>query len=156
MGDRAFVIFHSKKQYDISPVVYLHNFGGLAMALIEDALPRMRTEHVSYSCARFVGVCHDALEGNLGLGVDNLMLPPPEPKPENARHWYEALLEKVNAADWVDRGLFLVDVDTWQVTHAGSTMNQYGDTGDGFGMQEQFDIPSRDGMVQLPAEKAGE
>src|ERR1051325_9872386 len=156
MGDRGFVIFHSRKYCDISPVVYLHNFGGLVMALLEQALPRMRTENVSYSCARFVGICHEALDGNRELGVDNLMLPPPEPKPENPRHWYETLLQQVNEADWRDRGLFLVDVDSWQVTHAGSTKNQYGDTGDGFGMQEQFDIPSIDGMVQLPADRAGE
>jgi hypothetical protein len=54
-----------------------------------------------------------------------------------------------------DRGIFLVDVDRWQVTHAGSTTCAYGDLGDGFGMQEGTALRSVKGTVQLPAAKAG-
>lgn len=70
MGDRALVIFTDGKE--VSPTAYLH-WGG-------EAVPEYLKEHktlmadrkgdVSYSCARFIGICHSKdAQGNLSIGV---------------------------------------------------------------------------------------
>jgi hypothetical protein len=72
MGDRALVIFEDADE--VSPVVYLHWSGSRVPALLEQLKERMRGREgdVSYAAARFVGLCHEALPGNLSLGVWNI------------------------------------------------------------------------------------
>jgi hypothetical protein len=72
MGDRALVIFENKDE--ISPVVYLHWSGSRVPAFLQQLKERMqgREGDVSYATARFIGLCHEAIYGNLSLGVWNL------------------------------------------------------------------------------------
>jgi hypothetical protein len=72
MGDRALVIFENKEE--VSPVVYLHWSGSRVPALLEQLKERMKGSEgdVAYAAARFVGICHESIEGNLSLGVWNL------------------------------------------------------------------------------------
>jgi hypothetical protein len=156
MGDCAIVIFHSRARCEVSPAVYLHWHGGCVLALLETALPHMRTQDAGYSCARFVGVCHQAIPPNTGLGVQNLPAVACGVDQRRTAGAYERVLDEAKKFDWGDRGVFLVDVDAWRVGHAGSCTTAYGDTGDdGFGMQEQTELRAMDGVVQLPAESAG-
>lgn len=154
MGDCARIVFHSPSEFYISPVVYLHSLGGLVLYILKESLPRLRTGDVSYSCARFIGECHVGMSGNTGLGVLNLQTPDAG-NDDSEEAIYHQRMKFVQDFPWEERGLFLVNVDTWQVTHAGSCMNAYGDTGDGFGMQEQTELESVNGILQLPRERAG-
>ena len=119
MGDRALVIFTDGKE--VSPTVYLHWSGSSVPALIEKAGVRMqgRLGDVSYAAARFVGICHEDIEGNLSLGIWNT--------PRNIRTailgWkheeflkntsHEELLRKYSQGD---AGLVIVNADdfTWK------------------------------------------
>ena len=154
MGDCARIVFHCPSESLVSPIVYLHSLGGLVLYILEESLPRLRTGDVSYSCARFIGECHVGMSGNTGLGIFNLEEPAAE-KGESKEAGYHRRLKSIESFPWEERGLFLVNVDNWQVTHAGSCTNSYGDAGDGFGMQEQTELESVNGVVQLPRERAG-
>ena len=67
MGDRAVIIMaENGVRHDVA--VYLHWNGENAIELIEAALPRMRHGDASYSTARFIGCCHNEIDGNLSLG----------------------------------------------------------------------------------------
>ncbi len=104
MGDRAIVVFYEKhrdNEYRFSPGVYLHWGGSEVHSLLQEALPRMRRGDASYSAARFCGVCHENIDGNLSLGL----LPAPS-------SWEEATSESYSHGD---AGVFLVDVQTWVV-----------------------------------------
>jgi len=107
MGDRALVVFHDDSE--VSPTVYLHWSGGHVQNMLEAALPRMRKGDVSYSCARFIGVCNEWLSGrNTGFGVFNSPGTLDECKADGYSHG--------------DAGVFLVDVNTWRV----EAFNGYG------------------------------
>lgn len=69
MGNRACVIFFDRTR--VSPTVYLHWHGSAVPVWIEQLKARMegRFGDASYAAARFVGICHDTIEGNLSLGV---------------------------------------------------------------------------------------
>jgi hypothetical protein len=69
MGDRAHVIFFDA--YSISPTIYLHWHGGDVPDWLKDLRERMtgRFCDASYAAARFVGICHERIPGNLSLGV---------------------------------------------------------------------------------------
>ena len=71
MGDRAIVIFHDESE--VSPSVYLHWSGIRVPALIDLLKERMKGRYgdVDYAAARFIGICHEQIEGNLSLGVLN-------------------------------------------------------------------------------------
>jgi len=73
MGDRALVLFHDKNRQDFSPVVYLHWNGTEVPDLINKLKTLMgpRTDDVQYASARFVGICHEYIKGNLSLGIWN-------------------------------------------------------------------------------------
>ena len=154
MGDCAIVIFHSKKQNDVSPAVYLHSHGGCVLVLLETAMPQMRSEP-SYACARFIGRCHEVIPGMLGLGVENLPGVAEDVASRRTPEHYERMLANAKEFDYGGRGIFLVDVDEWRVEHFGSTETDYGDTGDGFDMQEETELESVNGVVQLPAPARG-
>jgi hypothetical protein len=72
MGNRALVIFESKDE--VSPVVYLHWNGSQVPELLQQLKERMkgREGDVSYTAARFIGICHESIAGNLSLGVWNM------------------------------------------------------------------------------------
>lgn len=69
MGDRALVQF--KDNNEVSPVVYLHWDGSEVKDWLQELRELMgdRFSDVSYTCARFIGVCHSHIKGNLSLGV---------------------------------------------------------------------------------------
>ena len=108
MGDRAHVVFTDGESH--SPAVYLHWHGALetVKGLLELAADRMRTGDLSYSCARFIGVCHEQIEGNLSLGVWNLGAGFKDLTPDQLvdfKHYGE------------DNGLYIVNVKTWDVVN---------------------------------------
>ena len=156
MGDCAIVIFHGKRQNEVSPAVYLHSHAGCVLRLLEIAMPRMRTGDPGYACARFVGCCHDAIPTPAGLGLFNLPGTASSVKERGTVEHYERLMQEARRFDWGGRGIFLVNVDRWQVEHEGSRLCEFGDIGDGFSLQEFTELASVQGIVQLPAHEAGE
>lgn len=103
MGDRALVQFVSKdkngKPVEFSPAVYLHWHGGRVPEFIREcaALMQGREGDVEYSAARFVGICHGAIAGNLSLGIQRA----------------QRVLTKSDSQG--DAGCFIVDCGSWQV-----------------------------------------
>ena len=71
MGDRVLVIFTDGAE--VSPTVYLHWNGTATPALLARLkdLMKGREGDVQYSAARFIGICHKHIEGNLSLGTWN-------------------------------------------------------------------------------------
>lgn len=69
MGDRASILFFDKVQ--VSPVVYLHWHGHRVPEWITELRERMadRLWDAPYATARFVGICHTHISGNLSLGI---------------------------------------------------------------------------------------
>ena len=70
MGDRVNVTFRtgtSYKDYEYSPVVYLHWQGGNAVNILMRS--PLRGSDVGYSCARFIGQACSEAPGNLSVGV---------------------------------------------------------------------------------------
>jgi hypothetical protein len=69
MGDRALIIFHD--QYRISPTVYLHWHGGEVPELLRELAEYMKGRYgdAEYTAARFTGLCHQRISGNLSLGI---------------------------------------------------------------------------------------
>jgi hypothetical protein len=69
MGDRALVIFHDDDR--VSPTVYLHWDGSRVPERLEQLKKRMegRENDADYAAARFIGICHEHIPGNLSLGV---------------------------------------------------------------------------------------
>jgi hypothetical protein len=69
MGNRALVIFHDK--YRISPTVYLHWHGDEVPELLRELAESMQGRHgdAEYAAARFTGLCHQRIPGNLSLGI---------------------------------------------------------------------------------------
>jgi len=102
MGDRALVQFiDSKGNY--SPAVYLHWRGFKVGHYLEALQARMgdRLDDVDYSCARFIGIVHEDIEGELSLGVREIG-------------------RKLRASDSPgDAGCFIVNCKTWKVRAMG-------------------------------------
>jgi hypothetical protein len=69
MSNRALVIFHDK--YRISPTVYLHWHGGEVPEMLRELAEYMtgRYGDAEYAAARFSGICHQRITGNLSLGI---------------------------------------------------------------------------------------
>jgi hypothetical protein len=69
MGNRALVVFYDEDR--ISPTVYLHWNGGNVPALLGDLAEYMRDRYgdAGYAAARFTGLCHNLISGNLSLGI---------------------------------------------------------------------------------------
>lgn len=69
MGNRASVLFFDRDR--ISPTVYLHWHGDAVPEWINQLRDRMdgRYSDAFYAAARFVGICHANIEGNLSLGI---------------------------------------------------------------------------------------
>lgn len=67
MGDRVIVVFED--EHSLSPGIYLHWHGEQVRSLLQEAVPRLRAGDATYSAARFCGVCHTKIDGNLSLGL---------------------------------------------------------------------------------------
>lgn len=69
MGDRACVVFFDRS--GVSPTVYLHWHGSYVPLWLDELKTRMEGRHgdASYAAARFVGICHRYIPGNLSLGI---------------------------------------------------------------------------------------
>jgi hypothetical protein len=69
MGDRALVVFHDER--DISPTVYLHWHGSSVPELLGELAEYMKGRYgdAEYAAARFTGLCHTLMPGNLSLGI---------------------------------------------------------------------------------------
>jgi hypothetical protein len=76
MGDIAVVVFRdSREVHEIA--VYLHWDGYRVEELLRGAAPGMHKGDASYAAARFIGHCHEKIEGALGLN-------PGQPNPTDA------------------------------------------------------------------------
>lgn len=114
MGDRALVMFCTQQTQQVegplefSPVTYLHWHGHCVGSLLHNLYARMegRRGDCAYVSARFVGLCHEKIEGNLSLGLWNA------PTPED-------LFEQNDDQGWIyshgDAGIFIVDCAFKQV-----------------------------------------
>jgi hypothetical protein len=93
MGDRAYITFHDGTG-ETSPTVYLHFEGSEVVELLMKLRDLMadRNFDVSYVCARFIGICHDLITGNLSLGVYDSI--PKDKSPGDAGHFY------INCGTW--------------------------------------------------------
>ncbi len=107
MSDSVNVIFHSPSSREIGPMIYLH-WGRASLASdLAQALPRLRTGDVEYASARFIGCCHEKLEGAKNLGCKNLFLPPSSPDEDDAVVYHRIMgdipadIAKVNVDTWI-------------------------------------------------------
>lgn len=119
MGDRAIIHFQCKangENNEISPAVYLHWAGNRVRSLLQKTMELMkdRPKDQFYSCARFIGVCHENIEGNVSLGTWN------GPKLDTIKETRAAILEDIDYSRG-DAGVFLVDVskEKWTVETVG-------------------------------------
>lgn len=120
MGDRALIIFIDLDDRKVSPTVYLHWSGSHVPELLDEhrALMKGRFGDLEYAAARFVGVCHSHLDGNLSLGMWNT-------KPEieaaalcvmGGAGEVPAAVEALDEYSHDDAGVVIVNVDnmTWK------------------------------------------
>jgi hypothetical protein len=71
MGNRACIVFFDRTS--VSPTVYLHWHGGAVASWLDQLKDRMngRFSDAAYAAARFVGICHANIDGNLSLGISS-------------------------------------------------------------------------------------
>jgi hypothetical protein len=71
MGDRACLLFFDDQI--ISPTVYLHWHGQAVPDWLQLLATRMqgRSGDAFYAAARFIGICHERIVGNLSLRVQS-------------------------------------------------------------------------------------
>jgi hypothetical protein len=69
MGNRACVVFFDRTC--VSPTIYLHWHGDAVPTWLDQLKVRMngRFSDAAYAAARFVGICHAYIDGNLSLGI---------------------------------------------------------------------------------------
>ena len=117
MGDRAVVVFRKEHTlteretyYKYSPMVYLHWNGSKDNVLyyIDKLAETMegREGDLDYSIARFIGICHEDIKGNLSLGVSNC------PVTDDTDNLFYDELGHITQGD---NGVYVVDIDTYQV-----------------------------------------
>lgn len=74
MGNRAIVRFPDRQAtaamgVPVGVEVYLHWHADDVSDWLQEAAPRMRKGDGAYAAARFVGLCHEKIEGGLSLGI---------------------------------------------------------------------------------------
>lgn len=106
MGDRCLIQFYDGK--DFSPVVYLHRHGEQANEFLDihDKVMQDRKGDLNYSCARFIGICHEKIRPPLSLGI------------WNAHH---IMTEEDSHGD---AGVILVDVNTFERSYLGGYLGK--------------------------------
>jgi hypothetical protein len=69
MGNRACTVFYDRNV--VSPTVYVHWHGDAIPTWLDQLKIQMngRFSDAAYAAARFVGICHANIEGNLSLGI---------------------------------------------------------------------------------------
>ncbi len=69
MGNRTCIVFYDRNR--VSPTVYLHWHGDAVPGWLVQLKELMsgRFGDASYAAARFVGICHANISGNLSLGI---------------------------------------------------------------------------------------
>jgi hypothetical protein len=87
-------------------MIYLHWGRTSLVDDLTEALPRLRTGDVEYASARFIGCCHEKLEGAKNLGCKNLFLPEPSPGEDDSAVYRRIMSE-------IPPDIAKVDVDTW-------------------------------------------
>lgn len=101
MGDRALIQFENG--IETSPAIYLHWDGNYVEDRIAETKRLMegRSTDLAYVTARFIGVCHSHIDGNLSLGVWN------------------ASYRLTPGDSHGDRGCYVIDISTpdWKVDH---------------------------------------
>lgn len=106
MGNRANIVFFD--QHQISPTVYLHWHGDKVPVYLAQLQLRMqgRANDAFYAAARFVGICHEHIPGNLSLGI----------RSNELRHRDLQNLEVLLAESPGNAGLVVVDTRnfTWK------------------------------------------
>jgi len=97
-----------------SPVIYLHNSGYKIAELLKKTKTLMESRGLDlhYTVARFTGICHEDLPGNLSLGCWNL--------PEGFRKWSNKQISNFSHGD---AGVVIVDVGTWECKQYGAFEN---------------------------------
>lgn len=122
MGQRALVVFVNNKitekkiTFNMSPTIYLHWDGDNVMKWIPDLEELMsdRKGDVEYAAARFIGIAHERIHGNLSLGVWNN-------DSEEMKNWDESDWAKYSHGDngvfWVDVTDFTVFNLSWDTGH---------------------------------------
>ena len=105
MGDRAVVVFKDREVHEIA--VYLHWDGYRVEERIRGAAPRMRAGDSSYAAARFIGHCHQQIEGALSLGVYGL----------SPKAMQDVATGHAGRIGHGDNGVWLVDVCSGELTH---------------------------------------
>ena len=75
MGNRACIVFFDRNR--VSPTVYLHWHGDAVPGWLGQLKELMsgRFCDASYAAARFVGICHANINGNLSLGLSSKISP---------------------------------------------------------------------------------
>lgn len=71
MGNRACIVFYDRNR--VSPTVYLHWHADAVpgwLSLLKELMSG-RFGDASYAAARFVGICHAKIDGNLSLGISS-------------------------------------------------------------------------------------
>jgi hypothetical protein len=71
MGNRAAVVFFDRSS--VSPTVYLHWHGNAVPGWLDQLsmLMKGRYADATYAAARFVGICHGNIDGNMSLGISS-------------------------------------------------------------------------------------
>lgn len=114
MGDRAIVIFTDGAE--VSPAIYLHWNGTEVPAWLKEHKEMMadRTGDVAYAAARFVGIAHTKITGNLSLGMWNLT--PEQIDRIRGAHPSTSPETELTAMSHGDAGVALVNVNdfTWK------------------------------------------
>lgn len=101
MGDRVLVGFKSGGDY--SPTIYMHWAGSDAAKMIADAQHLMRKGDASYAAAQFCGYAASKISSTTGLGL------------LDALDGTKGLADQSHG----DAGVYVVDVDTGEVSHGG-------------------------------------
>jgi hypothetical protein len=71
MGNRACIVFFDRNR--VSPTVYLHWHGDAVPDWLDQLKDLMdgRFSDAAYAAARFAGICHAHIGGNLSLGISS-------------------------------------------------------------------------------------
>ena len=119
MGNRACIIFFDRTC--VSPTVYLHWHGDAVPTWLGQLKDHMtgRFGDASYAAARFVGICHAHIEGNLSLGISSNDLSLSDTRNENQLEHESPgnaglVVVDTNDFSWKAFGGYLADSDRRQ------------------------------------------